>query len=77
MLFDRSGQAIYLFAKETTSKPACYGACAVAWPPVLTGGEPEVDNAAPSDLLGTTQRMDGTRPLAGRHTERRARRLTG
>ena len=41
MLFDRSGQAIYLFAKEKTSKPECYGACAEAWPPVLTKGSPQ------------------------------------
>ena len=60
MLFDRSGQAIYLFDKETTSKPECYGACAVAWPPVLTDGAPRVDNAARPGLLGTTERRDGT-----------------
>ena len=27
MLFDRAGQAIYLFEKETTSRPDCYGEC--------------------------------------------------
>ena len=36
MLFDGTGQAIYLFDVETTSKPTCYDACAEAWPPVLT-----------------------------------------
>src|SRR5688572_20338266 len=40
MLFDRKDQAIYLFDKETTTKPACYGECATAWPPVLTVGPP-------------------------------------
>src|SRR4051794_4179652 len=38
MLFDGHGQAIYLFAKERTTKPECYDACAHAWPPVLTEG---------------------------------------
>ena len=40
MLFDGTGQAIYLFDKEQTTKPECYGACAEAWPPVLTRGTP-------------------------------------
>src|SRR5215203_1868098 len=40
MLFDGTGQAIYLFDKEQNSKPECYGACAEAWPPVLTEGSP-------------------------------------
>jgi predicted lipoprotein with Yx(FWY)xxD motif len=60
MLFDRSGQAIYLFAKESTSKPECYGACAKAWPPVLTEGTPRARGDAKSGLLGTTRRSDGT-----------------
>ena len=60
MLFDRSSQAIYLFAKEKTSKPECYGACAEAWPPVLTEGSPQVRGDARSDLIGTTRRTDGT-----------------
>ncbi|HEY4993855.1 MAG TPA: hypothetical protein VII33_17415 [Nakamurella sp.] len=38
VLFDGTGQAIYLFDKETTAVPDCYVDCAVAWPPVLTKG---------------------------------------
>jgi len=60
MLFDRSGQAIYLFAKERTSKPECYGACATAWPPVLTEGTPQARGDTRSGLLGTTKRRDGS-----------------
>lgn len=60
VLFDGRGQAIYLFEKERTDRPACYGACAVAWPPVLTGGRPLAVRGARADLLGTTQRTDGT-----------------
>ena len=30
MLFDQTGQAIYLFDKETTRRPACYGECSRA-----------------------------------------------
>jgi predicted lipoprotein with Yx(FWY)xxD motif len=60
MLFDSTGQAIYLFDVETTSKPRCYGACAEAWPPVLTRGEPVAGSGVVGSLLGTTKRSDGT-----------------
>ena len=60
MLFDRTGQAIYLFDIETTSKPACYDACAEAWPPVLTTGDPVPGPGVESSLLATTERTDGT-----------------
>jgi predicted lipoprotein with Yx(FWY)xxD motif len=59
MLFDRSGQAIYLFDKETSSTPRCYGACAEAWPPVLTAGPPQARGGAEVSLLGTVRRRDG------------------
>jgi predicted lipoprotein with Yx(FWY)xxD motif len=60
MLFDDTGQAIYLFDVETTSKPSCYDACAEAWPPVLSEGEPVAGRGADGSLLGTTKRTDGT-----------------
>jgi predicted lipoprotein with Yx(FWY)xxD motif len=60
MLFDGTGQAIYLFDKEQTTKPECYGACAEAWPPVLTKGSPTAASGTKQDLLGTTKRTDGT-----------------
>lgn len=60
MLFDDTGQAIYLFDKETTNQPECYDACADAWPPVLTDGPPLGTADVRSDLLGTTARTDGT-----------------
>jgi predicted lipoprotein with Yx(FWY)xxD motif len=60
MLFDADKQAIYLFDKESTSKPECYGGCAAAWPPVLTKGEPVASGAAQGSLLGTTKRDDGS-----------------
>ena len=38
MLFDASGQPIYLFTAESGDRPACYDDCAEDWPPVLTDG---------------------------------------
>ncbi len=63
VLFDRTGQAIYLFDVEATSRPRCYGACAAAWPPVLTDGDPRAGTGVEAALLGTTQRTDGTRQV--------------
>lgn len=59
MLFDGTGQAIYLFDKETGPRPACYGACAEAWPPVLTTGTPRPTGDVRRGLLDTVQRRDG------------------
>jgi predicted lipoprotein with Yx(FWY)xxD motif len=60
MLFDERGQAIYLFDRETTAEPDCYGDCAAAWPPVLTTGEPQASGDVRAELLGTTERDDGS-----------------
>jgi len=60
VLFDGTGQAIYLFDKETTGVPDCYGDCAAAWPPVLTEGSPVAGGGTMTDLLGTTPRTDGS-----------------
>jgi predicted lipoprotein with Yx(FWY)xxD motif len=68
VLFDRSGQAIYLFDLEEDAEPACYGDCAEAWPPVLTEGRPRGAGRVQDDLLGTTRRRNGDRQVtyAGR-----------
>ncbi len=63
VLFDSSGQAIYVFAKETTSRAQCYGACAVAWPPVLTKGEAQAIGGVSAKLLGSIRRRDGSRQV--------------
>jgi predicted lipoprotein with Yx(FWY)xxD motif len=60
VLFDGDNRAIYFFDKETSDRSECYGACAAAWPPVLTEGEPEAAAGAEAKLLGTTERDDGS-----------------
>jgi predicted lipoprotein with Yx(FWY)xxD motif len=60
ILFGPSKQAIYLFDKENSATSQCYGACADAWPPVLTEGEPLAGDGVDAKLLGTTKRDDGT-----------------
>jgi predicted lipoprotein with Yx(FWY)xxD motif len=60
ILFGENDQAIYLFDKESGPKSECYGACAEAWPPVLTQGEPQAGDGVKASRLGTTERTDGT-----------------
>jgi predicted lipoprotein with Yx(FWY)xxD motif len=60
ILFDGTGQAIYLFDKEKSATPECYTACAAAWPPVLTQGDPVATADVGADKLATTSRTDGS-----------------
>jgi predicted lipoprotein with Yx(FWY)xxD motif len=59
VLTDSKGITVYLFEADTTIKPTCYGACAQAWPPVLTAGAPVAGPGAKASLLGTVKRTDG------------------
>jgi predicted lipoprotein with Yx(FWY)xxD motif len=59
MLYNASGQPIYLFTAETSSRPACYDDCAKDWPPVLTNSAPDAVGDVRPSLLGTTRRADG------------------
>jgi predicted lipoprotein with Yx(FWY)xxD motif len=56
---DVKGEAFYVFGKEQSSKSKCYGACARAWPPVLTSGKPRAGKGVTAKLLGTTKRSNG------------------
>ena len=60
VLFGANEQAIYYFDKETSETSECYGACAEAWPPVITDGDPQAGEGIDSKLLGTTERDDGS-----------------
>jgi predicted lipoprotein with Yx(FWY)xxD motif len=60
VLFGPKEQAIYLFDKESSDESRCYGACADAWPPVLTRSEPRAGEGVERKLLGTTRRDDGS-----------------
>ena len=59
-LVGTNGRTLYLFEKDKTKKSTCSGACATAWPPLLTTGRPKAAAAAKASLLGTTKRSDGT-----------------
>ena len=59
ILVDAQGRTLYLFMKDKNDKSACAGACATAWPPLLTSGRPKAGTGVASKLLGTTVRRSG------------------
>jgi predicted lipoprotein with Yx(FWY)xxD motif len=66
-LVDGQGRTLYLFQKDKTSKSTCNGACAEAWPPLLSTGEATASGSARKGLLGTTTRADGTTQVTYDH----------
>jgi predicted lipoprotein with Yx(FWY)xxD motif len=59
MLWGPDRQAVYVFQRDRRNRSRCYGACAEAWPPVYTSGEPVAGRGVRKSLLGTTRRRDG------------------
>jgi predicted lipoprotein with Yx(FWY)xxD motif len=54
---------VYLFEADKGTTSNCSGACAQAWPPVTTTGEPKAEGGAQAADLGTTTRSDGTKQI--------------
>jgi predicted lipoprotein with Yx(FWY)xxD motif len=59
ILVDSQGRTLYLFKADKGTKSTCFGACAVAWPPLRTSGKPTVGSGAKRALVGSTARSDG------------------
>jgi predicted lipoprotein with Yx(FWY)xxD motif len=59
LLTDGRGRALYLFEREKTERPKCYGACAKAWPVFYAKGTPKAGKGVKQKLLGTAKRRDG------------------
>jgi predicted lipoprotein with Yx(FWY)xxD motif len=63
ILVDGSGRALYLFTRENSAKPRCYGGCAAAWPVFHARGKVHAGSGADAALIGTTRRRDGRRQV--------------
>jgi predicted lipoprotein with Yx(FWY)xxD motif len=60
VLVTSSGRTLYLFKADRGRTSACTGACATAWPPLLTKGAPKAASGATGSMLGTTRRPNGS-----------------
>jgi predicted lipoprotein with Yx(FWY)xxD motif len=59
VLVNANGRTLYLFEKDKNRKSSCSGACAQAWPPLITSGAPKAGSGAQTSKLGSTKRADG------------------
>jgi predicted lipoprotein with Yx(FWY)xxD motif len=50
---------VYSYSRDTSAHSACTGACARAWPPVLTSGRPGLSGGLPDRRLGTLRTPEG------------------
>lgn len=62
-LTDGSGRSVYLWVKDGMNSSACSGACAAAWPPVTSAGQPTASGDAKASDLSTITRSDGTKQV--------------
>jgi predicted lipoprotein with Yx(FWY)xxD motif len=60
ILVDSTGRTLYLFKADTGMASTCDGACASAWPPLTTAGQPTAGAGVSGSKLGTTKRSDGS-----------------
>jgi predicted lipoprotein with Yx(FWY)xxD motif len=60
VLVDSQGRTLYLFTHDSGAASMCSGACATAWPPLVTTGTPTAASGANAALLGTSKRADGS-----------------
>ena len=64
-LADADGRALYMFTADKQGADGaqaasnCYDACAEAWPPLLTDGEPQAAEQVDASMLGTIERQGG------------------
>jgi predicted lipoprotein with Yx(FWY)xxD motif len=58
-----AGRPLYLWVVDVNGKSSCSGACAKAWPPLLTTGAPVAGAGVSSAKLGTATRSDGTKQV--------------
>src|SRR5215216_6924192 len=65
ILTDSDGRTLYRFTRDTVNvSSACYGQCAVTWPPLLIDdGTPVAGEGVNGNLLGVLTRTDGTRQV--------------
>ena len=60
ILVDGNGRTLYLFEADKGTMSKCDGACASAWPPLITSGKPTAGAGVVAAKLGTAKRQDGT-----------------
>ena len=63
LLTDASGRTLYLFTVDERHISNCLGGCALAWPPLLTIGDPIATAGIADERLSSITRDDGSRQV--------------
>ena len=63
VLVAANGRTLYLFTADKSKQSACYGQCAIYWPPLIAQ-KPTAGAGLKASLLGTTKRRDGKLQVA-------------
>jgi predicted lipoprotein with Yx(FWY)xxD motif len=63
ILVNSQGRTLYLFKADVGTKSACAGACATAWPPLLSTGKPTTGTGLTASKLRTITRSGGGRQV--------------
>ena len=58
VIADASGRTLYLFTDDERDKSTCTRGCALAWPPLLTVGDPTAEEGVIADRLSSITRED-------------------
>jgi predicted lipoprotein with Yx(FWY)xxD motif len=66
-LVDGKGMTLYIFTRDTADKSNCTADCLVAWPPLLTQGNPVLGPGVDDSKVGTALLADGTRIVTYNH----------
>ncbi len=66
VLVDSKGHTLYLFGRDRGGRSACYGRCAVFWPPLLGRRRPTLGPGVERSLVGVTRRRNGALQLTYR-----------
>lgn len=59
ILVGARGRTLYLFEADKKGHSACTGACAKAWPPLMSSGRPKAAGSVKASLLGEISRPGG------------------
>jgi predicted lipoprotein with Yx(FWY)xxD motif len=66
-LTDAKGRSLYRFAADTGTTSTCTGACASAWPPLLTNGTPTAGPGVTGKLTTTSRPGGGSQVSINGH----------
>ncbi|MDA1128384.1 MAG: CHRD domain-containing protein [Chloroflexi bacterium] len=63
ILTDAAGRSLYLYTRDEPNVSNCSGGCALAWPPLITIGDPAPGEGVSAARIGTTTRADGSKQV--------------